>query len=100
MVVRRSIYEKDPWVVLNLYKAFLAAKNAWLAGVAEAAEAHALTGLLPPDAAAALKVDPFPYGVRANRHLLETIARYSHEQGLTPRVMNLDEVFAPSTLDV
>ena len=66
----------------------------------ETAEAHATTGLLAPDAAAALKRDPYPYGVRANRKVLETIAAYSHEQGLTPRVLALDEVFAQNTLEV
>ena len=33
-------------------------------------------------------------------HVLETITRYSHEQGLTPRVIGLDEIFAPSTLEL
>jgi 4,5-dihydroxyphthalate decarboxylase len=100
MVVRRSIAEKNPWVVLNIYNAFRDAKDRWLKQVSEAAEAHATTGLLAPDAAAALKKDPYPYGVRANRNVLETIAAYSHEQGLTPRVLALDEVFAHNTLEV
>jgi 4,5-dihydroxyphthalate decarboxylase len=100
MVVRRSIVEKHPWVVLNLYRAFLEGKNRWLAGVSEAAEAHLETGILAPDVAAALKKDPFPYGVVANRPLLETMARYSHEQGLTPRVLALDEIFPPATLSL
>lgn len=100
MVVRRSIVERHPWVVLNLYRAFLEAKNRWLAGVSEAAEAHLETGMLPPEAATALKRDPYPYGVVANRMVLETIARYSHEQGLTPRVLALDEIFPPGTLSL
>jgi 4,5-dihydroxyphthalate decarboxylase len=40
------------------------------------------------------------HGVRANRAVLETAARYSHEQGLTPRVIPLEDVFAPSTIDL
>ena len=100
MVIRRSIVEQHPWVVLNLYRAFLEAKNRWLAGVSEAAEAHLETGLLPPDAVAALRKDPFPYGIVDNRLVLETIARYSHEQGLTPRVMTLEEIFPAATLSL
>jgi len=84
----------------NLYRAFLEAKNRWLAGVSEAAEGHIETGLLAPDAAAALKQDPFPYGVVANRHVLETIARYSNEQGLTPRILALEEIFPAATLSL
>lgn len=100
MVVRRAIVEQHPWVVLNLYRAFLEAKNRWLAGVTEAAEGHIETGILSPEGAAALKQDPFPYGVVANRHVLETIARYSNEQGLTPRILALEEIFPAATLSL
>jgi 4,5-dihydroxyphthalate decarboxylase len=98
MVVRRSVAERHPWVVLNLYNAFLEAKERWLASVSEAAQTHLLLGLLPPEAGAALRQDPFPYGVVANRKVLETIAQYSHEQGLTPRMLSLDEIFPSNTL--
>jgi 4,5-dihydroxyphthalate decarboxylase len=39
------------------------------------------------------------HGLKANRKTLETAARYSHEQGLTPRIVKLEEVFAKSALD-
>jgi hypothetical protein len=32
--------------------------------------------------------------------VLETVAEYSYEQGLTPRRVSLEEVFAPITLEV
>jgi hypothetical protein len=38
------------------------------------------------------------HGINANRPVLETIARYSLEQGLTPRLMKLDELFAASVM--
>ena len=38
--------------------------------------------------------DPWEYGLTdRNRHTLETIAGYSFEQGLTKRLMPLDELF-------
>jgi len=43
--------------------------------------------------------DPFPYGIKANAAVLDTITAYSYEQGLTPRKMNFEELFAESTLD-
>ena len=43
--------------------------------------------------------DPFPFGIAANRAMLDTITSYSHEQGLTPRQMKVEELFAESTLD-
>ena len=39
-------------------------------------------------------------GVRSNLKVLEAIADYSYDQGLTPRRVALEEVFAPSTLDL
>jgi len=31
--------------------------------------------------------------------MIDTIASYSHEQGLTPRKMTIEELFANETLD-
>ena len=100
MVVRRSIVEKHPWVVLNIFNAFQQAKEQSLRAARELAEPFLTLGWLPPEAARGLAQDPYPYGVRSNQKVLETIAQYSHEQGLTPRVMDLGEVFAPATMDL
>jgi 4,5-dihydroxyphthalate decarboxylase len=43
--------------------------------------------------------DPFPYGVNANKAMLDTITGYSYEQGLTRRKLKIEELFAESTLD-
>jgi hypothetical protein len=39
------------------------------------------------------------HGIRANRGVLEIAARYSHEQGLTPRQLALEEIFAASAME-
>jgi 4,5-dihydroxyphthalate decarboxylase len=100
VVVRRSLLERHPWIALNLYSAFTAAK----AEVVRQSELHLrnyfITGLLGDDAKRALAVDPMAYGVKSARHVLETIAKYVHEQGLTARSVGLEEIFAPSTMDL
>ena len=100
MVVRRSIYDQHPWVVLNIFNAFRLAKEQVAARARELAATHIELGLLPSEAKQALAIDPYPYGVKSNQKVLETITEYSYEQGLTPRNMALDEIFAPSTLDL
>jgi len=100
MVVRRSIAEQHPWVVLNLFNAFRKAKDEWLRRVSESVQTHVELGLLSLEAAKALREDPFPYGVASNRQVLETVCEYSHEQGLTPRKLSLDEIFPANTLDL
>jgi 4,5-dihydroxyphthalate decarboxylase len=41
--------------------------------------------------------DFWAYGIEANRALLETFLRYSHEQGLARRPLTVEEIFAPET---
>ena len=94
-VVRRDIFEKEPWVVLNLTKAFNKAN--------EIADAQRVAHVQDHLAAGLLAGDPNPrllhHGVKANRKVIETIAQYSLEQSLTPRLVKVDELYAPSALD-
>jgi len=99
MVVRRAIAEQHPWVVLNLLKAFDAANEIANAQRMEHIEYHRAAGLIAPEAVKALAEPVLRHGIKANRKILETAATYSLEQGLTPRLMKLDEVFAASTMD-
>ena len=99
MVIRREIAEKHPWAVLNLLKAFDRANDVANRERVEHAEYHVAVGLLPREAPEALRAPLVRHGIPANRKTLETAARYSHEQGLTPRVVKLEEVFAASTLE-
>jgi len=99
MVVKREIAEKNPWVVLNLLKAFDRANEIANKERLEHAEYHVAAGLVPPEGAKGLRVPVVQHGIRANRKTLETAARYSVEQGLTPRVVKLEEVFAKSVMD-
>lgn len=39
------------------------------------------------------------HGIKTNRTTLETAAQYSHEQGLTERLVRLEEVFAASSME-
>jgi 4,5-dihydroxyphthalate decarboxylase len=87
-------------VALNIFNAFRQARDRAAARLREMASTHLELGLLGPEARKALAVDPYPYGVKSNQKVLETVAEYSHEQGLTPRVMRMEEIFAPSTLDL
>jgi 4,5-dihydroxyphthalate decarboxylase len=99
MVVRRSVVDKHPWVVLNLYKAFEQANEVATAERMAHVEYHLAAGELPPESRAALRRPVLLHGIKANRKILETAAVYSHEQGLTPRLMKLDEIFAKSAME-
>jgi 4,5-dihydroxyphthalate decarboxylase len=98
VVVKADVLERHPWVAVNLYKAFLDAKETARQQLGDALRPARETGLLPAAAAAGVQADLFPYGVRANQQALTTLAAYSHEQGLTPRKVGLDEVFAETVM--
>jgi 4,5-dihydroxyphthalate decarboxylase len=100
VVVKRALYEKYPWVALNLYSAFVRARATVIARGEAMLAPYFATGLLSPEIRRVLAIDPMAYGVKAARKVLETIAQYVHEQGLAPRRVGLEEIFAPSTLDL
>lgn len=100
-IIRSDILRKHPWVAFNLYSAFIKAKALAQERLADSIpsalffgrEYLAMTREIFGD-------DPFPYGLKANRPMLEVLIEYSHEQGLTSRKMKVEELFAESTLDL
>jgi 4,5-dihydroxyphthalate decarboxylase len=113
VVVRRSILEKNPWVALNLYKAFVQAKELVIGNMISAIEPYFATGMVGGDLKSqnavdglghgfkpSLPGDPLGYGIKASREVLETITRYVHDQGLTKERVKLEDVFWPSTLEL
>jgi 4,5-dihydroxyphthalate decarboxylase len=98
-IIRGDIYKKYPWVAFNLYTGFVKAKELAREKLADAIPTALFFG---PEYAAMTRDrigdDPFPYGLKANRAMLETIIGFSHEQGLTPRKMAVAELFAEETV--
>lgn len=101
--IRRELVERHPWLPASVCKAFGDAKRAAEQDLREVAALKIMLPWLPSELAdtrAAMGDDYWPYGVAANRHTLATMARYSFEQGLAVRQLSVEEMFAPSTLDV
>jgi 4,5-dihydroxyphthalate decarboxylase len=98
-VIRGELFRQHPWVALNLYQGFLEAKRVAEADLVEEIPLSLVfrweflsqvQSLFGPD--------PFPYGFRANRATLAEIARHSHEQGLISEPIDIEHIFAPSTV--
>ena len=100
VVIKRELYEKHPWLALNLYHVFMAAKTHVEQETTEAMQSYFDTGLVDPASERGLRNDPKAYGMEASRPVIETIAQYVFEQGLTDRKVGVEELFAPSTLEV
>jgi 4,5-dihydroxyphthalate decarboxylase len=100
MVIRRSLHERYPFAAINIYNAFVRARAEVIRARDTALHRHYEPGLIGDDVRKALAADPMAYGVKTNRKVLETITQYVHEQGLTPRRVGLEELFATSTLEL
>ncbi len=101
MTIRRDVYERHPWIAVNLTKAFDEAKRRCLALISD----YTCSRLPLPWGASfvdemltAYGPDPYPYGVEASRPTLEAYCRYAHRQGVTQRLMRVEELFARETL--
>jgi 4,5-dihydroxyphthalate decarboxylase len=102
VVIRKDLLDRHPWVAQSLTKAFVRAQEIAYADLAETAALKVmlpwLTAYVEATRAAFGTDDFWAYGIERNRETLRTFLRYSHEQGLSPRLLEPDELFAPSTL--
>lgn len=102
IAIRREVYEANRWIAMNLFQAFREAQRLTYEGLQETA---ALKGMLPwfnahvEETFAMMGQDFWPYGVERNRQTLETFLRYHHGSGLSPRLLSVDEMFAPETME-
>ena len=102
VAIRREVYEANRWVAQSLYKAFVEAQRRTYADLQDTA---ALKAMLPwltahvEDARREMGDDFWPYGLPRNRQTLVTFLRYHHEQGLSKRLLSVDELFAPESLE-
>jgi 4,5-dihydroxyphthalate decarboxylase len=101
VVIKREIYERDPWVALSLYKGFCAAKDRSCQLLLETGSPKASFAWLQPmleEEQSIIGKDWFPYGIEPNRASLGALLQYTHEQGLSDRLLEIEELFAPSTM--
>jgi 4,5-dihydroxyphthalate decarboxylase len=102
VVIRRAIYDAQPWVAQTLYKAFCQAKEICMRKLYDT---NVLRVSLPWSVAEyeqtceLMTEDYWPYGLEPNRKNLETLHGYLFEQGLIKDRLNLDELFAGETLE-
>jgi 4,5-dihydroxyphthalate decarboxylase len=101
VVIRRDIYDRDPWVAQSLYKALCTAKDHCYALLGEQGSPKVSSAWLQPlleEEQEIMGEDWFPYGIEKNRPSLEALLQYTHEHGLTSHRVKIEELFAPSTM--
>jgi 4,5-dihydroxyphthalate decarboxylase len=102
LVIPRRLHDSDPWIARSLFDAFTAARDRAYELLRETAALTYMLPFLPLDyerAVDSMGPDYWPYGLESNRGVLQTFLRYHHEQGLSPRLLAPEELFAPETLE-
>jgi 4,5-dihydroxyphthalate decarboxylase len=94
--IRGEIHERYPWAAFNLYRALIDAKTEATRVLASSIPSALFFG---EEYLAQTKSicgdDPFPYGIEANRPMLEFMTQMSYEQGLVKVRPSLDDLFLP-----
>jgi 4,5-dihydroxyphthalate decarboxylase len=101
--IRKTLAEQYPWLPATVYKAFCQAKKI---AIDQMKEMSATKVTLPwpeasvQDATQLMGEDFWRYGVAENARDIETLARYSFEQGLATRKLSAEEIFHPSVFEI
>lgn len=102
VAIRRDVYEANRWIAQSMMKALWESQRRCYADLDETA---ALKTMLPwltshvEQVKREMGEDFWPYGFEKNQATLRTFLRYHFEQGLSIRLLEPHELFAPESLE-
>jgi 4,5-dihydroxyphthalate decarboxylase len=100
IVAQRRLLERHSDLGAELFRLFSASKQTAYEREARRGPAYLYFDATEPASQAAIYGDdPFPFGIKSNRSMLEMLFRNSHEEGLTRKLATIEEVFFKGTLD-
>ena len=93
LALKRSVYERDPWLAVSLYKAFCSARDL---AARWRYDTDALAVSLPwvIDEIERSREVAWDYSIEGSRPTLDALVQYLDEQQLTRRRMKVEELFA------
>lgn len=100
--LRRCLAETHPWLPVALQKAFTESKRLALEALADTSASKVTLPFVEDwlrNTRADMGTDFWSYGVEENRHVLENFLRHHHEQGVSGRLVKVEELFHASTLE-
>jgi 4,5-dihydroxyphthalate decarboxylase len=93
-VVKRETLARAPGLAKFAFDLFRASNTVADAMRAEAVEYYYDAGMVDPASNEHLAAQLTPYGYAANQKTLDALARYSHDQGLTPSLVDMRSFFS------
>jgi 4,5-dihydroxyphthalate decarboxylase len=98
VVLREDVYKDHPWAAQSIFRAFCAAKDMAVQGLYDTDALQLSLPWLLDHIEEAWRVfgrDFWAYGLEPNRPTFAALGRFVHEQGLSPRTVVPEELFAP-----
>jgi 4,5-dihydroxyphthalate decarboxylase len=100
--VRRPLVDEHPWLPAAVLKAFEQAKSFALERLSDTSATKVTLPFVEEQLKRARDLmgrDYWSYGVAPNREVLGSFLRHHHAQGLSSRLVKVEELFHPSTLE-
>lgn len=100
--IRNKLAEQHPWLPGAVFKAFSQSKAAALELLADTSATKVTLPFVEEQLKAArdaMGEDYWAYGVAPARRTLETFVRHHHSQGLSSRLVPVEELFHPATYE-
>ena len=100
--IRKELAARHPWLPGAVLKAFTQSKAAALELLGDTSATKVTLPFVEEQLKAAREImgeDYWSYGVAAARKTLETFVRHHHSQGLSARLVPVDELFHPATYE-
>ena len=98
--VRRRLAEQNPWLPAAVLKAFEQSKTMAVDALADVSATKVTLPFVEEQLGFARKLmgeDFWPYGIGPNRKAIDAFLRHHFAQGLSPRLMQVHEMFHPAT---
>lgn len=101
IAIRNSLANQHPELISKVFKAYSKAKAMDFAFMQKLGWAYDSLPWYAQEFEATKSVmgaDYWPYGIEKNKKALETLFRYSYEQGLSVKKLKIEDLFHPSSL--
>jgi len=98
--IRRTLVERHPWLPAAALKAFEQSKKAALEHLSDTSASKVTLPFVDEQLKAtreAMGEDFWSYGVAPNRKTIETFLKRHHAEGLSSRLVTVEEMFHPAT---
>ena len=96
IAIKSEIYEANPWIPMELLKAFELAKERSILRITNYSASRIPIpwgNAIAKESMSEFGNDFYPYGVENNRKTLETYLRYAYEQGVCMKHLSVEELF-------